>query len=345
MVPWDNFDAQRNAMNEAVTSSASPALPEPAMTAVAAPTRDAPPRFHRAVDLDDALGLLARGGWTPIAGGTDFYPARVGRPVHESLLDVASVSEMRGISRAGAGAGGGGGASVLRIGAATTWSRIVRDTLDPQFVALQQAAREIGGVQVQNAATIGGNLCNASPAADGIPALLALDARLELASARGRRRLAVDEFVLGNRRTALAPDELLVAIEIPVAPAHARSGFLKLGHRRSLVISIAMVAVAVEFGADERLDRCAIAVGACSAAAVRLRLLESRLLRTPRAALVRRLDALLDEQTLAPLQPIDDVRGTAAYRRHAAVELVRRLVAELSLQAESSARLLEDWPG
>lgn len=304
------------------------------MTAVAAPARDAPPRFHRAVDLDDALGLLARGGWTPIAGGTDFYPARVGRPVRESLLDVASVPEMRGISRIRAGDGG----PVLRIGAATTWSQVVRGALDEQFVALPQAAREIGGVQVQNAATVGGNLCNASPAADGIPALLALDARLELASVRGRRRLAVDEFVLGNRRTALEPDELLVAVELPVSSAHARSGFLKLGHRRSLVISIAMVAAAVEFGADERLERCAIAVGACSAAAVRLRALESRLLRTRREALVRRLDALLDDETLAPLRPVDDVRGTAAYRRHAAVELVRRLAAELSLRADASAR-------
>lgn len=298
------------------------------MTAAAAsPAPDALPRYRCAVDLDDALGRVAAGGWTPLMGGTDFYPARVGRPVHESLLDLTRIPALRGISTTV----GADGAPLLRIGAATTWTDIVRAALDFRFVALQQAAREIGGVQVQNRATVGGNLCNASPAADGVPVLLALDARLELASVRGRRRVAVDEFVLGNRRTALAPDELLVAIELPVPSGRSRSGFLKLGHRRSLVISIAMAAVVLEFDTHDRLEHCAIAIGACSAAAVRLRRLESRLLRTPRAALAQRFEALLGDETLAALKPIDDVRGTAAYRRYAAVELVRRLVLELAL--------------
>lgn len=313
-------------------------LPGNAMTiAAAVPAPDALPRYRRAVDLDDALERLAAGGWTPLAGGTDFYPARVGRAVQEALLDVTGIGALRGISRAS----GADGAPVLRIGAATTFTEIVRAALDPGFAALQQAAREIGGIQVQNRATVGGNLCNASPAADGVPALLALDARLELASVRGRRRLAVDEFVLGNRRTALAPDELLVAVELPLPAGSMRSGFLKLGHRRSLVISIAMAAVVVSFDAHDRLQRCAIAVGACSAAAVRLRLLESRLSRTPRAALAQRVDALLGDETLAVLRPIDDVRGSAAYRRQAAIELVRRLVAELALDDVHRRRLGE----
>jgi len=298
------------------------------MTAeAAAPARDALPRYRRAVDLDDALRLLSCGGWVPLAGGTDFYPARVGRPVRESLLDLGEVEALRGITAVRDAEG----SEVLRIGAATTWSTIVRAPLDARLVALRQAAREIGGVQVQNRATIGGNLCNASPAADGVPVLLALDACLELASVRGRRRLAVDEFVLGARRTGLAPDELLVAIELPSRSPRARSGFLKLGHRHSLVISIAMVAVSLDFDANDRLERCAIAVGACSPAAVRLRALEGRLLGTARAALAHRFDALAAGEALAPLQPIDDVRATATYRRHAALELARRLVAELAL--------------
>ncbi len=297
------------------------------MTATAAaPAPDALPRFRRAADLDDALERLAAGNWMPLAGGTDFYPACVGRPVRESLLDLTGIGALRGITQAA----DADGVPVLRIGAATPWTDIVRARLDARFVALQQAAREIGGVQVQNRATVGGNLCNASPAADGVPVLLAFDARLELASVRGRRRLAVDEFVLGNRRTALAPDELLVAIELPMPSERARSGFLKLGHRRSLVISIAMAAVVVDFDAHERLAHCAITIGACSAVAVRLRRLEARLARTPRAALAQRLEALIGDETLAALAPIDDVRGSAAYRRHAAVELVRRLVVELA---------------
>ncbi len=317
----------------------------------AAPVRDALPRYRRAVDLDEALHLLSRGGWTPLAGGTDFYPARVGRPVRESLLDLGSIEALRGIELTRDAEG----SEVLRIGAATTWSTIARALPGARLLALRQAAREIGGVQVQNRATIGGNLCHASPAADGVAVLLALEARLELASVRGRRRLAVDEFVLGARRTALEPDELLVAIEVPSGSSRARCGFLKLGHRHSLVISIAMVAVSLDFDASDRLERCAIAVGACSPAAVRLRALEAKLLGTSRSALAHRFEALLAGEgallaseallageVLAPLQPIDDVRATATYRRHAAVELARRLVAELALDDTPSAARFAD---
>lgn len=295
-----------------------------------AKARHAPARYRRVGDLEAALRLKAD-GWTPLAGGTDFYPARVGRAVSEALLDLHAIEALRGIGPAVAS----DGAPVLRIGAATTWSELVRAPLDARFVALQQAAREIGGLQIQNRATVGGNLCNASPAADGVPALLALDARVELASVRGTRRLPVDAFVLGNRRTALAADELLVAVELPLRSPRARSGFLKLGHRRYLVISVAMVALVVDFDADDRLDHCAIAVGACSAAALRLRALEAALAGTPRRALPARFEAVLDDDAFAPLAPIDDVRGTAAYRRHAAVELVRRLLAEFALEGES----------
>ncbi len=283
-------------------------------------------RYERATDLDTALRRVADGGWTPLAGGTDFYPSRVGRPVHESLLDLSGLHELQSIARDGPGHD-----APWRIGALATWSEIARAPFDRQFVALQQAAREIGGLQIQNQATIGGNLCNASPAADGVPALLALEARVELASVRGTRTLRVDEFVLGNRRTALAGDELLVAVVIPGRSARARSAFLKLGHRRYLVISIAMVAVAVDFDDERRLSHCAIAVGACSAAACRLPALESRMLHTPRETLEQRFEAVIDDEALAPIAPIDDVRGSAAYRRHAAVELLRRLFAEFAL--------------
>src|SRR5439155_3336986 len=117
-----------------------------------------------------------------------------------------------------------------RIGAATTWSDIIRAKLPPAFEALKQAAREVGSVQIQNRATIGGNLCNASPAADGVPPLLALDAEVELISTQPTRRLPLSEFIRGNRRTALRPDEILAAIIIPQqeVPGTATSTFLKL---------------------------------------------------------------------------------------------------------------------
>src|SRR5690606_31422727 len=142
--------------------------------------------------------------------------------VGESLLDLSGLRALRGID---------GRAADWRSGALTTLSDLARAPLDPSLAALQQAAREVGGVQIQNQATIGGNLCNASPAADGVPALLALDARVELSSVRGVRTLPLSGFVLGNRRTAIAPDELLTTVIVPRRSPRALSRFLKLGHR------------------------------------------------------------------------------------------------------------------
>jgi CO/xanthine dehydrogenase FAD-binding subunit len=218
----------------------------------------------------------------------------------------------------------------LRIGALTTWSEVARAQLPAHLRALQQAAREVGGVQIQNTGTVGGNLCNASPAADGIPALLALGAEVELASPRGRRRLPLASFVLGNRRTALAADELLVAVWVPLVSPAASSCFLKLGHRRYLVISIVMVAAMLDFDADARVRACGVAVGACSAAAQRLPALERALLGVRRTDVAGQVAAQLDAGALAPLAPIDDVRGSRAYRLDAARGLVARALAELA---------------
>ncbi|MCC6608782.1 MAG: FAD binding domain-containing protein [Burkholderiales bacterium] len=283
------------------------------------------PRYERPADLDAALRRLAEGGWTPLAGGTDLYPAHVGRAVRESLLDLSRLDALRGVRPFGRAEAAG-----WHIGALTTWSELARAPLERSLAALRQAAREVGGVQIQNQATIGGNLCNASPAADGVPALLALDARVELASVRGRRELPLDAFVLGNRRTAIAPDELLTAVMVPRRSPRARSRFVKLGSRRYLVVSIVMAAAGVDVDENDCVSRCAVAVGACSAAAVRLPAVEAAMSGVPRAALAARLDALSPAEAFAPLAPIDDVRGTAAYRRHAAIELVRRILAELA---------------
>ncbi|RPH64755.1 MAG: xanthine dehydrogenase family protein subunit M [Burkholderiales bacterium] len=290
-------------------------------------------RYERPADLDTVLRRLAEGGWTPLAGGTDFYPARVGRPVRESLLDLSALGALHGIRESD-----DAGAAGWRIGALSTWSGLARAPLDPALAALQQAAREVGGIQIQNQGTIGGNLCNASPAADGVPPLLALDAQVELASVRGVRRLPLDGFVLGNRRTAIAADELLTAVIVPRRSPRAVSRFVKLGHRRYLVISIAMVAVAADFDQAERVSHCAVAVGACSAAAVRLPAVEHAVLGAPRADLPGILDRLDDASAFAPLAPIDDVRGTAAYRRDAAIELIRRVFAELADERAGAAR-------
>jgi CO/xanthine dehydrogenase FAD-binding subunit len=278
--------------------------------------------YGRPNDLGKALERLAAGRPAVVAGGTDFYPARVGRAIEADVLDLSGITSLRGIETV---------PGHWRIGALTTWTDLVRAGLPPALDALAQAAIEVGGPQVQNRGTVGGNLCNASPAADGVPALLALDARVELASVRGTRTLALAEFVLGARRTALAPDELLVAILLPRQGTAARSRFLKLGHRRYLVISIAMVAVSVDLDEAGRAKRVGAAVGSCSAAARRLPALEAALAGAPRAALAESAGrALRDPAVLAPLAPIDDVRGTAAYRIDAVATLLRRAFGDLA---------------
>ena len=127
--------------------------------------------YLRPTRTEEALERLAAAPLTVLAGGTDHYPARVGKPLAEDILDITALEALRGIRATDAG---------WRIGATTSWTQVIEAQLPPLFDALKQAAREVGGVQIQNAGTVAGNLCNASPAADGVPALLALDAHLEL---------------------------------------------------------------------------------------------------------------------------------------------------------------------
>jgi CO/xanthine dehydrogenase FAD-binding subunit len=269
-------------------------------------------RWLRPTRVSDALSALAERRWTILAGGTDHFPVRVGAPRDEDILDISGLAGLRQIERRPGG-------WFLPCGA--TWTDIAEaGGLPAAFDGLREAARQVGGAQVQNRATLIGNLCNASPAADGVPNLLALDAEVVLESVAGQRSLPVASFVLGNRRTARRPDELVTGVFVPAMPDTARGTFLKLGARRYLVISIVMVAAVLDVGADGTVRDVRISVGSCNAAAVRLPALEAALLgRSPRRDAVR-------AEHLAPLAPIDDVRGSAAYRRDAALELVSRAV-------------------
>ncbi|HTR83288.1 MAG TPA: xanthine dehydrogenase family protein subunit M [Reyranella sp.] len=268
--------------------------------------------YLRPTSLEEALAALSR-PWTVLAGGTDFYPARVGRAIEEDVLDIGGIADLRGIRPTADG---------WRLGATATWSELIEAHLPPLFDGLKQAAREVGGRQIQNAGTIAGNLCNASPAADGVPPLLALDAEVELAGPTGRRLLPLSSFIIGNRRTARAADEIVIAIHVPKPTHPARSAFLKLGARRYLVISIAMAAATLEID-DGKVARARIAMGACSEVAQRLPALEAALAGAPLDA---RLGDRVEGAHLAPLEPIDDVRGSAAYRIDAGVTLLRRLL-------------------
>lgn len=274
--------------------------------------------YLRTLDLEETLAALAATPLAILAGGTDFYPARVGRPVAENVVDVTRIVGLRGITET---------ADAWRIGATTTWTDLFRAHLPDYFRTLKLAAHEVGGMQIQNAGTIAGNICNASPAADGVPALMALGAHVELRSAQVTRQIPLADFILGNRKTIRQPNELVTAIIVPKWGAESRSTFLKLGSRKYLLISIVMVAACIETNAASVITKAAICVGACSPVALRLSALEAKLIGlqlTP--AIAERVEA----RDLNSLSPIADVRSSADYRIDAALTLVKRALIELA---------------
>ena len=263
-------------------------------------------------DVAEAAAMKGAGARV-LAGGTDVYPAHVGTPFVGPIVDIAGLAELRGLEATDHG---------WRFGALVRWTDVAAAELPPLFDGLRAAAREVGGIQVQNAGTIGGNLCTASPAADGVPNLLALDASVELASPSARRVLPLEDFITGYRATALGSDEILTAVLVPRGGASQRAAFLKLGLRRYLVISVVMAAAVVTYDDDGLVREARVAVGACSPVAVRLRRLEAAL----RGVAAVELAAVVEPRHLDELAPIDDVRATAPYRLHAALTLVRRVL-------------------
>lgn len=268
--------------------------------------------YHAPTDLSDALRTLSEEGGKVIAGGTDVYPAAQQGQTPDSFLDVTRIAALGGVSQCNDG---------IRIGAAATWTQVINTDLPPAFDGLKQAAREVGSVQIQNAGTIAGNLCNASPAADGVPPLLALDASVELESKqRGSRRLLLSEFITGVRGTELADDELMTAIVIPMSSSGMGSAFEKLGSRRYLVISITMTAALVSLDTSGKINEARIAVGACSPVAQRLPELEESLLgQSPETVTI-------DPTFLSQLAPIDDVRGSKDFRFDVVNEQIARAI-------------------
>jgi CO/xanthine dehydrogenase FAD-binding subunit len=268
--------------------------------------------YFRPRTLEEAVHTLAESRGTILSGGTDFFPSLGDRTVTTPIVDISAVTELKGIHSAN---------DTICIGGSTTWNEILEAPLPRGFDGLKAAAREVGSVQIQNVATVAGNLCNASPAADGIPALLALDAVVTLASVTGVRRMPLANFVMGNRRTMKRSDEILSAVTVPRRLENSASTFLKLGSRRYLVISIAMVAANLVIDERGKIAEALLAVGACSASALRLHGLEQCLSGVTAGPGIGRL---VKQEHLAELSPIDDMRATAAYRKEVAQVLVAR---------------------
>lgn len=268
--------------------------------------------YFRPASLDEAVRVLAVNGGQILSGGTDFFPALGDRTVVGPVVDISGLTAIKGITI---------DSGFFHLGGLTTWSEVIAAPLPRCFDALKSAAREIGGIQIQNRGTVAGNLCNASPAADSVPPLLALDAVVELMSAAGKRQMSLADFIVGNRKTLRRPDEILTQVIVPRGLDDAPSAFLKLGARRYLVISIAMVAAVVKSDASGSVAEARVAVGSCSVTAQRLFALERALVGAPARI---GLGALALPEDLKPLSPIDDVRATATYRSDAALTLVQR---------------------
>jgi CO/xanthine dehydrogenase FAD-binding subunit len=245
--------------------------------------------------LDEALRLKAeQPDVSAIQGGTDVMVAlNFDRLRPRALLNLNEVAELRGWSREN---------GALRLGSGLTYTAAMAPELAAFLPALAEASRTVGSPQIRNRGTIGGNLGTSSPAGDALPPLLVEDAEVECASVRGRRRVPLTEFVTGVKQNALAPDELITAVV--VRPSRAPQTFMKVGPRNAMVIAV--VSLAVSAG-----DELRASFGSAS----------------PRPVVVR---APRDEAESFPERvadaaaPIDDVRGTAAYRRHALRVLTRR---------------------
>jgi xanthine dehydrogenase small subunit len=261
----------------------------------------------------------------PIAGGTDLMVALTGElgPPPASVVDLWAVDALRGISIDG---------GVLSLGALTTYTEIRRSALCREHVpALVEAAATIGAAQIQNRGTLGGNIANASPAGDTLPVLLAADALFVLGSERGEREVRADGFWTAYRRTALAHDELILRIRIPLV-ADREMAFRKVGTRRAQSISKVVMAVAWRSPGTSPLPRgdarpiwrdVRVALGSVAATPIRARATELILEGQPPTPEVADRAA----ETLAgELAPIDDVRSTAEYRRLVAARVLHRIV-------------------
>jgi len=258
--------------------------------------------------LGEALQLKAdRPDSLPVAGGTDvMVGVNFGQLRPPALLDLTRVPELAAIDRSG---------PLLRIGAGVTYTRLMA-SLGDVLPGLAAAARTVGSPQIRNRGTIGGNLGTASPAGDCHPVLLAGRASIEVASIRGSRVIPAGEFFLGPKRNALEPGELVTAVLLP--PAAGPQLFAKVGTRNAMVIAVC--SLALELGADGEIR---VAIGSAGPVPVRATAAEEFLAGSGRELdepAVRRFGELV----AAAASPIDDVRGTAGYRRHALAVMARR---------------------
>ncbi len=262
---------------------------------------------HTASDLAEALALRQTyPDATVLAGGTDlmvFLEAGLIQP--RRIINLWGCDGLRGIEEDES-------AGTVRIGALTTWTDLIRHAAIPD--TLQECARTVGATQTQNRATVGGNICNASPAGDSLPLWLALDAELEVASVRGTRRVAARDFWTGYRTVSLAPDELLVAVHIcPTNSDHVH--YRKVGTRLAQAISKVVLGGRLRI-VDGIVTEARVALGSVAPVPLRLPAVEAALEGGP-------VNPAAADHVVADIASIDDIRSTASYRNTVATRVVR----------------------
>jgi carbon-monoxide dehydrogenase medium subunit len=286
--------------------------------------------------LPEALALLAEHApdVMPLAGGTNvIVELRDGHRCPRCLIDVSHLAELRGIRCDDGRVVPNGVVPNVVIGGGTTIAELLAHRLIAEHgLPLRQAAARLGNPLVRNRATVAGNLVNASPAADTAPPLIALGAEIELTSQAGARHVPLDEFMVGVNKTLIQPDELVTAIRWPAPPARSAAGFYKIGLRKADACSVINAAVMIAWDENDRCQEARIVIGAAAPRPVRAREAEAALIGHPLAAEVIAQAARLAAQAT---QPIDDIRGTAAYRRRMAKVIVRRLLEQIAGQVQA----------
>jgi CO/xanthine dehydrogenase FAD-binding subunit len=271
--------------------------------------------------LSDALGVLARepGVWQPFAGGTDLMVLlEAGKLSHKNYLNIRNLAELRGIQVS---------AEHVTLGALATYTDVQADpVLREEFPMLCQAASETGGLAIQNRGTLGGNIVNASPAADSPPALLAYNAELELLSVHGSRWVPYQSFHTGYKQTVMQPDELLGHIRLPRLRANLTHYYRKVGTRKAQAISKVCLAATARV-ADGVVDHIRIAFGSVAPVPLRCRETEAVL---QGATLDENAIAAARSQLSREIVPIDDIRSTKNYRlkvsQNVLEDFLRRLI-------------------
>jgi CO/xanthine dehydrogenase FAD-binding subunit len=270
--------------------------------------------YYRPENINDAITTLSKGELTIAAGCTDLFPKTQEDSLGRNILDISAIKSLKSITIE---------KEFRRIGSGVTWTDLENEELPNCYEMLKECSLQVGSRQIQNLGTIGGNLCNASPAADGVPCLLSLDASVELISTNGKRILKLDDFIKGSRNTELKKNEILSAILIPQKTERGHSSFVKLGARKYLVISIAMVACKINLDGDIISD-IAISIGSCSAVARRLGELENTLIgKNVNSDLTQ---DIYNFDYKNHISPINDIRGTDAYRLEVAKVLVKNSI-------------------